>query len=97
MTAPLRPLPEESTATVPEVSSSFHQPTRSEVRSPSTAEAGPTPGTTPPMDAASASAPIVQDRTAARPHCRVLLSITVSIALAWSIGVVLARLIGRPG
>src|SRR6478672_1954839 len=42
-TVPLRPLPDESAATVPEVSSSFHQPTRSVARSPSTPDAGPTP------------------------------------------------------
>src|SRR6266540_2101505 len=39
VTVPSRPLPDESAATVPLVSSSFHHPTRSLVRSPSTAPA----------------------------------------------------------
>ena len=67
-TVPARPLPEESAAVVPVVSSSFHQPTRSVVRSPSAPAAGEVATAAPPTAAASATA----RRARSWPGCAIL-------------------------
>src|SRR6476620_2628189 len=81
-TVPALPLPEESAAVVPVVSSSFHQPTRSVVRSPSAPDAGVAATAAPPTAAASATAP------ASQVFARLRIPVLVTAVLREGMGVV---------